>query len=293
MVSSESNQQPAQQTKPLFGSRAAKISVLMPVISAVLNAAAPQIYTREGKLLFGGIQFGLIVIGFILAVFVLCRIKIYGKKGVLGWAVAGAAVNGLLIAAFLALLPAMIKVKRHFAEVYGYTQEQMEKMPEVIPGSTKIIDNTIGFRIEIPQGFEPFLAAESSTKTMYSYRMLQTDGSAVAVGIMRLKCKIGQVALGPEALESIRMASPEGAKISASKQRWGDYTVDVIRTEMDKQGQKVVALVVQIPLAREAIQIYIVGSLQYERQCLDLLSDLLKSLKGKSNWSTSLQQPAV
>lgn len=132
---------------------AAILSVLAPVAAFALSGAASALPTptREMKLLCGGAATLFTFIGFVLAIVALAANLRHKRKGVTALAAVGLGINGLCLLGFILLIPALQRVVR--MRTTGYTLDQMRAMPQAIPGSRAILNEALGFRLEIPGGF--------------------------------------------------------------------------------------------------------------------------------------------
>ena len=86
-----------QPTKP-FAHQAAKLSWVCPLILVVINIFAKQV---ASPLIIDLLALVLITVGFVFGVIVLCGIPKHGPRGILGPAMAGLVINGLLISIFV------------------------------------------------------------------------------------------------------------------------------------------------------------------------------------------------
>ena len=81
-----------------FAHQAAKLSWVCPLILVVINIFAKQV---ASPLIIDLLALLLIAVGFIFGIIALCGIPKHGPKGILGPALAGLAINGLLIFIFV------------------------------------------------------------------------------------------------------------------------------------------------------------------------------------------------
>jgi hypothetical protein len=267
-----------------FAKRAARYSIYAPIAAVLLNWLSNSVgmETAQMKLIIGSIIIALFIIGLVMAVIALIGMRKHGKKGILGYAVAGLLINGLVIAGTITLIPALTKVKK---AVSGYSVKQLESMPDVFPGSIRIIDDKRGFRFELPQGFKEFDSSTASPLNIYSYLMVIKDGSNISVQVQHLNGILKNEKLDKkQATDSMLKVLPQGSHIEFSEENWKSYTLESFCTEMAFSTGKGVVWTVQVPLAREAIQISVGTSLQNKDEARKVLKQVLESLKGKSNW---------
>lgn len=79
---------------------------------------------RLGMMIVGCTAILLILSGFVLGVVALVLTKKQGRQGILGRAIAGICINGLLIALMLISIPAFIKAAERAKEMQRQQQQQ-------------------------------------------------------------------------------------------------------------------------------------------------------------------------
>ncbi len=272
-----------ESTPPKHGSFVtwgARISPVAPLIPLAFNVLLPEPRLRETKVIVGTIGILIIVAGFVLALVALTSVRKYGAKGIRGPAIAGVVINGVAILlsliSFIILLPALQRVAR--VQRAGYTRAEMETMPEVIPGSRKIFDETIGFRVEIPGDFVDNPQAPSSDM-LYWFIRPNADGTNIAMTIQRLGGRISGP-MGAEAIAAMRTQFPSGSEVERSEAAWKTYGLEVFSIRLPVNDLMMCNHSVQVPLNREAIQINVAAPDSLKSQSRELLALVLASLKG-------------
>jgi len=81
-----------------FAYQAAKLSWVCPLILVVINIFAKQV---ASPLIIDLLALVLIAVGFVFGIIALCGIPRHGPRGILGHALAGLVINGLLIFIFV------------------------------------------------------------------------------------------------------------------------------------------------------------------------------------------------
>ena len=220
-------------------------------------------------------------IALILAIIALAAIPKYGRKGILGYACGGIVTNLLIIVGCISLFFATKRV----AEVFNgsYSKDEMIEMPRVISDSQVVINEEIGFRIEIPSGFVENPLPQQP-RVLYSFVRVYEDNCNIAINIERLGGRIGKETPSPEELKAIREHLPPDSAVGQALLSWDKYEVVALVSQFTMNGLKLCSRSVQIPLSREAIQINVAGFEELSSECQSVMDQVLESLKGKSNW---------
>jgi hypothetical protein len=273
-----------QQTKD--GSRfalwAARLSLLVPVVTLGMNIVVFLVVRGLPQAIMV-ITSGALIVGVILSIMALAAVRKQGRKGILGHAVTGAVLNGVLITSAIFLIPALKRTPE--INIPAYSEAQLRSMPNIIENSTKVIDTFIGFRLEIPKGFESNPSGSNVHNVLYSYVKFQPGGSAnISINIGRLGGTISKEPTSPRDIEKMRKKLPKASTIEVVQKSWQGYPVEAFISRIPLGGTTLTTWSVQIPLAREAIQIHIAGPTETKEECQSILDQLLSSLKGKSNW---------
>src|SRR5437763_1170084 len=73
--------------------------------------------------------------------------------------------------------------------------------------------------------------------------------------------------------------------------KWKAFDLQGLRSLVSQQGgEQAFVLVTQVPLRREAVQLFLSGPADQEARGQTLLSETLASLEGESNWLTSTER---
>jgi hypothetical protein len=267
---------------------AARLSLFTPlvlfVIGLAIRACVPNPKSRELEMVIGVSNLILILGALILGIISLACIPRYGRKGILGYACSGIVLNGIILGACVLLFFAV----RRVAEVFnaGYTVEEMRSMSEVVPNSYKILNDAIGFRCELPEGFQENPEGAQSEAILYSLIKLRDDGAVFAVNIERLGGRIGKESIQPEHFGVLKQMLPPGAKVEKFQAPWKDYMLDGFSMTYEVNKLPMATYTIQVPLAREAIQVNAAAPADHSSECRELLHGILRSLRGISNWRT-------
>jgi hypothetical protein len=263
-----------------FMRQAAQFAVAAPLITWSLSALVPNPRSDVTKIVVGAAGTLIVVVGFVLAIVALRSVRRYGREGIRGLALAGVIINGVILivamVGLIVLIPALKGVAR--VQNAGYTKAEMEAMPEVIPGSRKIFDETVGFRIEIPEGFEDGPRAPQA-ETPYSFVRPDAERGNLVVTISRLGFRIWGP-MRPEEFEAAQRAFPTDAVFRRSTRSWGHVELEVVTAQWQAEGKMVCVHFTCVPLCREAIQLTVTSLSSRESESMCLLYQLLTGLKG-------------
>jgi hypothetical protein len=260
---------------------AALCGVGAPAAACVFGLVSSGAPTRVMKMVLAGAGTAVILAGFVLALLALVGSLRQGRKGGKGLAVAGLAVNGAILLGAVALIPTLTRLARVWNA--GYSVREMMDMPQVIPGSRVILNEPLGFRIEIPIEFVDN-PQPPPPRMLYSFLWAGTKGTVMCINIERLGGRLRQESLGSEFCAGMRSQLPPDARIEQASVSWKTYQLDAFGSQFSVDGRALCVWAVQVPLAREAIQIGVGGPMESGEECHRLLNQLLTGLAGRSNW---------
>ncbi len=261
---------------------AVTLSLFAPVIALGTRLPSAPLHTREAKIIVGGAAVVIVLAGFILALVVLTGALRHGRKGVARCAGVGLALNG---ACLMGCVVVLVPVLRSVAQVRdaGYTRDQMQAMPDVIDGSREILNEALGFRMEVPGDFVDNMEPQSP-RALYSFLHAGANGVDRVVNIERLGGRIAKGPVGPEFYAGARSRLPPDVEIERVVMSWKAHELEVFRVQFSTAGGPVCAWSAQVPLAREAIQVTVGGKPDASDECRELLRLLLTGVQGVSNW---------
>jgi hypothetical protein len=273
-----------------FGKKAAGFSILTALVAIGLNVAGVTITVRSsiGRFTFTGAGMAILWVGLLSAITGLIQgIRIRGK-GTVWCALAGLILNaGVLSLAFIDI-PAFAVIAGRSGRA---TLVQLNAIPQVFRDSFPIFDPDYGFRLELPKGFVKNPAGKPAPMVIHSYVRYDAGGAPhIMVNISRLRGilapKNGKLSTRQleEFKQGLRKNTPNAVLLKVEQEQWKSHTLDVFLIEMPHQGQTMRVWSVHVPLAGEAIQIQVGGTMDVEDQCRQVLVHLLKSLQGNSNW---------
>ncbi len=104
-----------------FAFQAAQASLLAPLIavgvSIVVNVGMANQASPSAKIITGSLCILLVVLGLVFGIVALFGVRRYGKKGILGRAIAGICINGILVALMAVSTPGLMKAAARAKEM--------------------------------------------------------------------------------------------------------------------------------------------------------------------------------
>jgi len=120
---------PSKPVRKPFAFQAAQASLLAPLtaigIGILVNVGMGAQRSPLAGIITGSISILLVVLGFIFGILALFGIRRYGKKGILGRAIAGVCINGIIIALMIFSIPMYKKMAERAKEIQR--QQHMEQ----------------------------------------------------------------------------------------------------------------------------------------------------------------------
>ncbi|MGA3266187.1 MAG: hypothetical protein ABSE16_05120 [Verrucomicrobiota bacterium] len=110
-----------------FPKQAALFSFVAPFVSFGIGIFGQQAVrgSRAATIILGCVSTLLILAGFVFGIIALFGMKKYGKKGILGGAIAGVCINGFLILMMLIAIPRFMRMAQQARAAQA--QQQMEQ----------------------------------------------------------------------------------------------------------------------------------------------------------------------
>ena len=145
-------------------------------------------------------------------------------------------------------------------------------------------DTAFGFRMTVPDGFVRNKAmATSNPKIIHVFERESASNKQIQwmLFIEKMRGTIGR--------EPIRKADmPAGFKGRLFKTQWQGFNVDAFEVPEQVGSIQTITFNVQIPLKRRAIQVKLFGPAADKPALRRLLREVLRDLKGDSNWIPSV-----
>ena len=154
----------------------------------------------------------------------------------------------------------------------------------VLLSQTQATNAELGYRFALPSGFTAFPEARSQ-KDMVDCWSEATPVSAHGAMILCVQRMHG--VLPREAMRQQDL--PATTQLLSFK--WKEFDLQGLRSLVSPQGgEQAFVLVAQVPLRREAVQLFLSGPVDQEARGQTLLTETLASLEGESNWLTSTER---
>ena len=145
--------------KEPFRFQAARFSFWAPIVAIFLNIVGSSV-TKESRgatIVLGIICCAIIVLGLAFAVYALLSIRKHGKRGVLGYGIAGLILNGLIVISAVAAIPAFQKIRaqterNYVVQTVADIERECPKMIDDITridGVTLVDENRVSVRYTI------------------------------------------------------------------------------------------------------------------------------------------------
>jgi len=154
----------------------------------------------------------------------------------------------------------------------------------VLLSQTQATNAELGYRFALPSGFTAFPEARSQ-KDMVDCWSEATPVSAHGAMILCVQRMHG--VLPREAMRQQEL--PATTQLVSFK--WKEFDLQGLRSLVSPQGgEQAFVLVAQVPLRREAVQLFLSGPADQEARGQTLMTEMLASLEGESNWLTSTER---
>jgi lipoprotein NlpI len=164
---------------------------------------------------------------------------------------------------------------------------ELARLPRTERKAIPIRHASPSFRLTIPAGYSrapvvPPNAAYAFTRTIED----RPDSVfALSLEVLRGMIRRDKPSEADVALLA-RTHLPPGATFVLRKEKWGEFDIDLMETRMHQNGLDLITLVVQVPLAPQALQIAAAGPAALESKVHADLLQVLSSVEGQSSWLT-------
>jgi hypothetical protein len=156
--------------------------------------------------------------------------------------------------------------------------------------------SALGFTFTLPDGFEnPAGAAAGASSGMAFKRGQPAVGSFAILEIVPMAGTIGPGKLNRPMVEESARASLRAANATATDfdyrtARWKTFDLELVVAHVAKGNQRLVTLTTQVPLARQAVQVNLLGPAADEARLLGEIQSVLGSLDGRSSWLSDAER---
>jgi hypothetical protein len=148
---------------------------------------------------------------------------------------------------------------------------------------TQATSAELGYRFALPSGFVAFPEGRSQKDIVdcWTEATPASTHGAVILCVQRLHGVLPREAMRQEDI-------PVTTQLVSFK--WKDFDLQGLRSHAVQAGEPVFVLVAQVPLRREAVQLFFSGPADQETRGDDLMTETLASLEGESNWLTATER---
>jgi len=153
----------------------------------------------------------------------------------------------------------------------------------VAAGRSQVRNDELGYTLTPPPGFQEFpegLSQKDVVGCWTEATPASADG-AIVLCIQRMR--------GTLPREAMRQADvPAPTQVVSYK--WKGFDINGLRTLTEQNGRPVFVLVAQVPLRREAVQLFAGGPADQETRAQEIMMATLATFEGETNWLTSAQR---
>ena len=161
-------------------------------------------------------------------------------------------------------------------------------MPFLLPTlllllQVQVTNAELGYRFTPPAGFTPFPEGQTQKDIVgcWSEETATSTHGAIILCVQRLH--------GVLPREAMRQGDlPATTQLVTFK--WKGFAVQGLHTLASQNGERVFVLAAQVPLRREAVQVFFGGPVDQEARGRTLMASTLGTLEGETNWLTSTER---
>ncbi len=141
----------------------------------------------------------------------------------------------------------------------------------------------LGFSLVVPDGFveDAELLAEPDVAFSW-YESRGEDEGTIVIVVQRLRYVLGRETVTAEDLPD------PGMELMTF--RWRGFELAGVKEISEELDNQVVMFLVQVPLRREAIQLIVSAPIEETERAHALLTSLLESVEGETNWLSSTER---
>jgi hypothetical protein len=160
-------------------------------------------------------------------------------------------------------------------------------------GAANVRDDARGFRFQVPPGYREYPEGTAPNAPYAFIRGQPEDGRTAVIRVEVLGGTIGREPLDHAIVERAAARAVEGTGVHITSfdyrtVKWRAFDLELVAMRARRGEQSVVTLSTQVPLAKQAIQLTVMG-FDEEEPAADLRA-ILASLEGRSNWLTTTER---
>lgn len=163
-------------------------------------------------------------------------------------------------------------------------------MSSTLPGrATEVVDETFGYRVMIPEGFTPVdVAGHESRLHSFLDRPPTPDDPPTVITVDRLRGVVNP----NDRLNGDSLPEQPGVRMSLQEKTWRGIVLDVMLSEMEAENEKLIAYVIQFPLADEAVQLTVGGPSARRQELEERFNSVVDSFQNTKPLYTGLASAA-
>jgi hypothetical protein len=148
---------------------------------------------------------------------------------------------------------------------------------------TQAKSDELGYRFTLPSGFAAFPEgrAQKDIVDCWSEATPASARGAMILCVQRMHGVLPREAMRPEDVP---------ATTQLVSYQWKEFDLQGLRSRAVQGGESVFVLVTQVPLRREAVQLFFSGPADQEARGQSLMTETLASLEGESNWLSASER---
>lgn len=149
---------------------------------------------------------------------------------------------------------------------------------------SQTVNEELGYSFTVPAGFVVFAEGRGNNPDVvecWAEETVRPPFDPIVLCVHRMRKTLPRDAMKANEL-------PAGTLLRTYK--WGDLEIQGLRTYELEGGRRDFALVAQVPLRKEAIQLAIAGGVLFEQRGDSLMRATLASLQGEAGWLTTKEQ---
>jgi len=154
---------------------------------------------------------------------------------------------------------------------------------DAVVGHTQVTNAELGYKLTLPEGFTDFPAGRSQKDVVDCWTEatpLSANG-AIVLCVQRMR--------GTLPREGMRQQDvPAPTEVVTFK--WKGFDINGLRTLTSQDGKRVFVLVAQVPLRREAVQLFAGGPADQAARGQAVMTATLATLEGETNWLSSTER---
>lgn len=150
-------------------------------------------------------------------------------------------------------------------------------------GRSQVRNDELGYILTPPPGVQEFPEGLSQKDVVACWTEATpvSDAGAIVLCVQRMRGTLPR-----EAMKQSEVPAPT----QVVTYKWKGFDINGLRTLTEQNGRSVFVLVAQVPLRREAVQLFSGGPADQETRGQEIMMATLATLEGETNWLTAAQR---